>query len=87
MHLATSDSESCGIEGSIRTQSRHNVTSYYLLQVCLFGQWNYVCHQLQSDHKDIVLNVVLHQLGYTGGGVCMYLNNNSYFLSPIKYQI
>ena len=35
------------------------------------------------EFNNIDLNVVLHQLGYTGGGVCMYLNY-SYFLSPIK---
>ena len=65
---AASMSESCAVEGSIRTQSRHNVTSYHLLQVCLFGQWNYVC---SFGFNNIALNVVLHQLGYTGGGVCI----------------
>ena len=75
MHSATSESESCEVEGTIRTQSRHNVTTrYHLLQVCLFGQWNYVCHH---DLNDIILSVVLQQLGYTEGGarasVCIYI--------------
>ena len=80
---AATESESCAVEGSIRP--RHNVTSYQLLQVCLLGQWRYVCHY---GFNNIVLNVVLHQLGYTGGGACM--NNNIFdviivnFLSPIK---
>ena len=69
---AATESESCAVEGSIRT--RHNVTSYQLLQVCLLGQWRYVCHY---GFNNIELNVVLHQLGYTGGGVCM---NNIYLI-------
>ena len=69
---AATESESCAVEGSIRTP--HDVTSYHSLQVCLFRQWNYVCH---FEFNDIDLSVDLHQLGYTGGGVfvcvCMYL--------------
>ena len=66
---------SCAVEGSIRLDpqdSGRNIDSkmYYLLQVCLFGQWSYVC---SASFDDADLSVALHQLGsthgyYTGGG-------------------
>ena len=67
-------SQGCAVEGSIRLDqdSGRNIDSkmYYLLQVCLFEQWSYVCSS-QFDNDD--LSVALHQIGsthgyYTGGG-------------------
>ena len=69
---------SCAVEyaeGSIRLDPQDsgkisNGKTYYLLQVCLFGQWSYVCSTWFSSGD---LSVALHQLGstrgyYTGGG-------------------
>ena len=44
---------------------RASLANYHLLQMCLFGQWSYVC---EFGFDEIDLNVTLHQIGYTGGG-------------------
>ena len=57
-------------EGSTRLDpqdSGRNISNnmYYLLQVCLFGQWSYVCSDSFDDND---LSVALHQLGSIQGG-------------------
>ena len=72
IHLFThvhAGSVSCAVEGSIRLDpqdSGRNINSkkYFLLQVCLFEQWSYVCSD-QFDSSD--QSVALHQLGSTYG--------------------
>ena len=69
----TATSATCAVEGNVRIdpQGSGEGASYDgLLQVCLFGQWTYVC-TFEFDNTD--LNVTLHQLGYTGGGVCILI--------------
>ena len=64
---------SCAVEyakGSVRLDPqdsgvKYYSKTYYLLQVCLFGQWSYVCN---NQFGDADLSVALHQLGNTGGG-------------------
>ena len=69
---------SCAVEyaeGSVRLDSQDseetsNGKTYYFLQVCLFGQWSYVCN---TGFGSADLSVALHQLGsthgyYRGGG-------------------
>ena len=65
-------SVSCAVDGNIRLRPKDgqvmDTSNYHLLQVCLFGQWNYVCDIIDFSRFD--LSVTLHQLGYTGGGTC-----------------
>ena len=69
MYVYITASVSCA-EGSIRMRPKDgedvDASTCHLLQVCLFGQWNYVCN---FQFTGIDLNVALHQLGYTGGGI------------------
>ena len=63
---AGSESVSCAVDGTIRMAPEVvDASNYRLLQVCLFGEWSYVC---SFRFNNIALNVTLHQLGYTGGG-------------------
>ena len=69
IYMFTAGSVSCAVEGSIRLDpqdSGRNINSkkYFLLQVCLFEQWSYVCSD-QFDSAD--QSVALHQLGSTYG--------------------
>ena len=70
----------CAVEGNVQIdpeddEQMYEGASYRLLQVCLFGQWSYVC---EFDFDAVDLNVALHQLGYTGGGVPCILFYHSY---------
>ena len=44
-----------------------NQREYRLIQVCLFGQWSYVC-SWNFDHQNVDSNVVLQQLQCQNGG-------------------
>ena len=72
-HDYTAASVTCAVEGNVQIDLEDDGEgeSYNgLLQVCLFGQWTYVCN-VGFDGTD--LNVALHQLGYTAGGVCILI--------------
>ena len=62
---------SCDVEGELRLDYANNgdlinQTEYYLIQVCILGQWSYVCHW-DFDHQGVDTNVVLQQLQYSSG--------------------
>ena len=78
-------SVSCAVEyaeGSVRLDPQDsgeisNGKTYYLLHVCLFGQWSYVCNTWFGS-ADLSV-AALNQLGsthgyYTGGGNYKFLN-------------
>ena len=44
-----------------------NQREYRLIQVCLFGQWSYVCNW-DFGHQDVDSSVVLQQLQCRSGG-------------------
>ena len=55
-------------EGDVRLDPNDDgQTLYYLLQVCLLGNWTYVC-QGNFDHANVDKNVVLQQLHCRAGG-------------------
>ena len=63
---------SCDVDGDIRldfVQNEETVSKreYRLIQVCLFGQWSYVCNW-DFDYQDVDNNVVLQQLQCHNGG-------------------
>ena len=65
---------SCDVDGDIRLDFAENVETdldnqreYRLIQVCLFGQWSYVCNWA-FDHEDVDSSVVLQQLQCQNGG-------------------
>ena len=60
---------SCAVEGSLRLDPQDsgaiiNSKMYYLVQVCLLGQWSYVC---SDSFGSADRSVALHQLGSTYG--------------------
>ena len=64
----------CDVDGDIRLDFvEHGETDnqtereYRLIQVCLFGQWSYVCNW-EFDHQDVDSSVVLQQLRCQSGG-------------------
>ena len=62
----------CDVDGDIRLDFVQNGTTvnqreYRLIQVCLFGQWSYVCNW-EFDYQDVDSNVVLQQLQCQSGG-------------------
>ena len=66
---------SCDVDGDIRLDFVQNGTTvnkreYRLIQVCLFGQWSYVCHW-DFDHQAVDSSVVLQQLQCQNGGIEM----------------
>ena len=74
----------CDVDGDIRLDFAQNGETvnqreYRLIQVCLFGQWSYVCNWI-FDHQDVDSSVVLQQLQCQNGGrdvpVFMYFTTN-----------
>ena len=62
----------CDADGDIRLDFAENVEivkqrEYRLIQVCIFGQWSYVCNW-NFDHKTVDSSVVLQQLQCPNGG-------------------
>ena len=62
----------CDIDGDIRLDFVEDVETvnereYRLIQVCLFGQWSYVCNW-DFGHQDVDSSVVLQQLQCQNGG-------------------
>ena len=62
----------CKVDGDIRLDlvddgRMSNQKLYRLIQVCLFGQWSYVCNW-EFDHQDVDSSVVLQQLQCQSGG-------------------
>ena len=62
----------CDADGDIRLNFAENVETvnqreYRLIQVCLFGQWSYVCNW-GFGHQGVDSNVVLQQLQCQNGG-------------------
>ena len=62
----------CDADGDIRLDFAENVETvnqkeYRLIQVCLFGQWSYVCNW-NFDHQDVDSSVVLQQFQCQNGG-------------------
>ena len=68
----------CDVDGDIRLDFVQNGTTvnqreHRLIQVCLFGQWSYVCNW-DFGHEEVDSNVVLQQLQCQNGGkVLMFL--------------
>ena len=68
-YLATA--VSCDVEGEIRLDYAEDgqlidQTEYYLIQVCILGQWSYVCNS-KFDHEGVDTHVVLQQLQCSSG--------------------
>ena len=62
----------CHVDGDIRLDFVEdgkivNQREYRLIQVCLFGQWSYVCNW-EFGYQDVDSNVVLQQLQCQNGG-------------------
>ena len=62
----------CDVDGDIRLDfvedgETDNHREYRLIQVCLFGQWSYVCNW-DFGHEDVDSSVVLQQLQCQNGG-------------------
>ena len=62
----------CDVDGDIRLDfvedgETVNQREYRLIQVCLFGQWSYVCNW-NFDHQAVDSSVVLQQLQCQSGG-------------------
>ena len=64
----------CDVDGDIRLDfvedgetDNQTEREYRLIQVCLFGQWSYVCNW-EFDHQDVDSSVVLQQLRCQSGG-------------------
>ena len=57
------------IQLAVNNSQESNGQTYYLLQVCLFGHWSYVCG-VKFGNGDAApdRNVALYQLGCTQGG-------------------
>ena len=79
----------CDVDGDIRLDyvqngETENQREYRLIQVCLFGQWSYVCNWI-FDHQDVDSNVVLQQLQCQNGG--RYVPVLMYFtISTVSYN-
>ena len=68
-HLATV--MSCDVEGELRLDFAQggqplDQTEYYLIQVCILGEWSYVCHW-NFDYQGVDTDVVLQQLQCSNG--------------------
>ena len=66
----------CDVDGDIRLDfvedgeiDMDKQREYRLVQVCLFGQWSYVCNWI-FGHQDADSSVVLQQLQCQNGGRC-----------------
>ena len=62
---------SCDVEGELRLDFAQggqplDQTEYYLIQVCILGEWSYVCHW-NFDHQGVDNDVVLQQLQCSSG--------------------
>ena len=63
----------CDVDGDIRLDFTQNgetdnqMREFRLVQVCLFGEWSYVCNW-EFDYQDVDNNVLLQQLQCQNGG-------------------
>lgn len=65
-----SSTSNCTAEGELRVDPEDKNTTYKLLQICLVGEWNYVCNA--QFNYDLDGTVALHQLQCKSGGTLHY---------------